>query len=124
MKTVDAIDDEIVDAIQEVKTLRRALVDCLVLPWRQIAVDPIRAALDHQNAVIAMRFDNNLNNIEIDRQQDQIAKLKAEKLAETDRAETYKRIAERNHKALMMPCPDCGRVDDVIRAAQAKEREE
>ena len=42
---------------EEINTLRRALVDCLVLPWSQIAVDPIRAAIDHQNAVIAMRAE-------------------------------------------------------------------
>jgi len=34
-------------------------------------------------------------------------------LAERD---TYKRIAERNHKANLMPCPNCGHVQGTIHA--------
>ena len=49
--------------------------------------------------------------------------LKAEKLAETDRVETYNRIADRNHRAFTMPCPACGRVAVVIGAAHSRERE-
>jgi hypothetical protein len=39
------------------------------------------------------------------------AQLRAER-------DTYKRIAERNHKANLMPCPKCGHVQDTIHAAE------
>lgn len=55
---------------------------------------------------------------------DRIAQvLRAELKAEAERAETYKRIADRNHQANLMPCPQCGYVQSIIRVAQVKERE-
>ena len=43
--------------------------------------------------------------------------LRRQMAALTEDRDTHKRIAERNHKANLMPCPQCGHVQDTIHAA-------
>ena len=49
-----------------------------------------------------------------------VRELEAENAALREDRDTWKRIAERNHRANMMPCPDCGYVPAVITAARDK----